>query len=205
MGKMIRILIAIIVVLSFVMLGRNNAAWAANPGADSSPNAQQPLSPEGSKRCNNDDKDEARDCEDDRGEHDDEDDDGDGDDDNDGTVKPPRRRAKICKPGSVSIGGQATVEVKQIGRGGCVTAFTTAYNPKSDPPLPQGTRALSDVLSVKLPKKNALVKICFAAPPGGSASIYTISSRTWQAVGSSSTGKVCTETSKSGTYILLRT
>lgn len=204
MAKTIRILISILVILGFVLVARNESAWAANPGNDSAPGTEQSVSGDTTRRCKNDDKDSSKDCEDDRGERDDEDDDDGDDDDGDGTVKPPRRRAKICKLGSASVGGQATIEVKRIGRGHCVIASMAPYNPKSDPPLPQGTRALSDILNVKVPKKNALVKICFAAPPGQSASIYTISDHAWSAVASGQKGTVCTETSRSGTYILLR-
>ena len=204
MAKMIRILISILVILSFVLVARNESAWAANPGNDSAPGSERSVSGDTTRRCKDDDKDSSKDCEDDRGERDDEDDDDEDDDDGDGTVKPPRRRAKICKLGSASVGGQATIEVKRLGRGGCVIAFMAPYDPKSDPPLPQGAHALSDVLSVKLPKKNALVNICFAAPPGQGATIYTISHHAWTAVGSGKKGTVCTETSRSGTYILLR-
>jgi hypothetical protein len=190
MGKIIRILIAIIVVLSFVMLGRNTAAWAANPGADSSLNAQQPISPEGRRRCNNADKYKSRYCE----------------DDDDGTVKPPRHRTRVCKLGTFSVGGVATIQIKKLGRGDCVTAFTTPYDPRPDPPLPPDSQALTDVLSLKLPRKDALVGLCFAVPPGSkNVSIYTISRGKWESVSTSiKKGTACTETTRSGTFILLR-
>ena len=190
MGKFIRTVVAIIVILSFVLLGRNQAAWAANSGADSSA-SEQSVSPDKNKGCDNDDKHRRDDCDDDE------------DDDDNGTVKPPRHRVKACKVGSFSVGGVATIQIKRLGRGDCVTAFTKAYDPEHDPRLPSGTRLLTDVLSVKLPKKNASVKICFAAPPGKNAGLYTISHGAWTAVGSSSKGVVCTGTSKSGTFVLL--
>ena len=208
MGKVIRILIAIIVVLSFVLLGRNNAAWAANPGAAPGQGAEQSVAADDNPRCDNEKKEGSKDCEDDNGEHDDEDDaDEGGDDDEDGTVKPPRHRVKACKVGSYSVGGVATIQIKQLGSKDCVTAFTEAYDSSSYPRLPGGSNALSDVLSLKLPKKGALVKLCFAAPPGGKkVSIYTVSRGAWVAVSTSiKSGAACTETSRSGTFVLLRT
>ena len=189
MGKIIRILVAIIVILSFVLLGRDDIAWAANPGADPATSKDANQSPDIDRHCR-DDRSPRDHCDD--------------DDDDDGTVKPPRHRIKVCKLGTFSVGGVATIQIQRLGRKDCVTAFTEAYNSKSYPPLPSGTQALTDVLSVKLPKKNAAVKICFAVPPGKGASIYTISRRAWTAVGSGNQGTICTETSRSGTYILLR-
>ena len=192
MGKIIRILIAIIVVLSFVMLGRNNAAWAANSGADSSANAEQSITPAARRHCDNNYKDGWYNCED--------------EDDDEGTVKPPRHRIKVCKLGTFSVGGVATIQIKRLGRGDCVTAFTTPYDPQSDPRLPPDSKALTDVLSLKLPRKDALVKLCFAVPPGSkNVSIYTISRGKWESVSTSiKKGTACTETTRSGTFILLR-
>ena len=207
MGKIIRILIAIIVVLSFVLLGRDNAARAANPGAAPRPGAEQSLAADDTPRCNNDEKDESEDCEDDNGEHDDEDDaDEGGDDDEDGTVKPPRQRIRACKAGTYSVGGVATIQIKKLAAKDCVTAFTEAYSSSSYPRLPSGTQVVSDVLSLKLPRKDALVNLCFAAAPGSNnVSIYAVSRGAWVAVSTGiKNGAACTETSRSGTFILLR-
>ena len=191
MGKIIRILIAILVVLSFVLLGRESAVRAAHPGAAPRQGAEQSVADDDKPPCNDDEKDESEDC-----------DDGEG-----GTVKPPHHRIKACKVGSYSVGGAATIQIKQLGSKDCVTASTEAYNSSSYPPLPSGSSALSDVLSLKLPKKEALVKLCFAAPPGGkNVSIYTVSRGAWVAVSTGiKSGAACTETSRSGTFVLLRT
>jgi hypothetical protein len=191
MGKVIRILIAILVVVSVVLLGRESAARAANPGTAPGSGAERSLAADDTPPCNDDEKDESEDCEDDEG----------------GTVKPPRHRIKACKVGSYSVGGVATIQIKQLGSKDCVIAFTEAYNSSSYPPLPSGSNALSDVLSLKLPRKEALVKLCFAAPPGGkNVSIYSVSRGAWVAVSTGiKSGAACTETSRSGTFVLLRT
>jgi hypothetical protein len=193
MGKMIRILVALTVILSFVLIARNQAAWAANPGADSSA-SQSTVNSHGNRHCSPHDKSDRK--------HDG--DDCDDDDDDDGTVKPPRHRAKSCKLGTFSVGGVATIQIKRLGRGDCVSAFTEPYDPHRYPSLPPGKSAASPVVSVKLPKKGALVKVCMAAPPGKKVGMYKIDKGHWVGVGSVSKGKACTETSKSGTYILLR-
>lgn len=203
MGKIIRILIAVIVILSFVLLARSGAAWAANPGADSA-SLQSAVQPGKSKPCF-DEHGKKRDCEDDDNEADDEDDEDGDDDDDDGTVKPPSHRIKVCKLGTFSVGGVATIQIKQLRRGDCVIAFTVPYDPDDDPPLPPNTSVLTDILELKLPKKNALVKLCFAAPPGKKVGIYTFSHGEWKSVSTGvKNGVICTETAKSGSFILLR-
>ena len=191
MGKIIRVLITIIVVSSFVLIARNQAAWAANPGADRSSSLQGvegSVSPHQNKHCH-DVKHTRLDCDDDDG----------------GTVKPPRKRIKVCITGTYSVGGVATIQVKKLGRKDCITAFTEAYDSSSYPRLPSGKTALTDVVSLNLPKKGALVKLCFAAPPGANAGIYVIFRGKWEQVSTSGRkGTACTETTKSGTFILLR-
>jgi hypothetical protein len=191
MGKIIRILITIVVVLSFVLVARSEAAWAANPGSDLSGASQLSVSPDKHDHCHGKDKD-KKDCDDD------------DDDDDDGTVKPPRRRAKSCKLGTFSVGGAATVQIKRLARGDCVIATSESYNPQAYPPIPSGKRIMSPVVSVNLPKKGALVKVCMAAPPGKGTGLYKTYQGKWESVGSVKNGRACTETSKSGTYILLQ-
>lgn len=199
MGKTARILVAIIIILSFVLLGRNAPAWAAS-GANSpaAPAVERSTSADNSSRCDKDRKPSKTNCED----EDDDDDDG----EQEGTVKPPRHRVKACSTGQYSLGGIATFEVKKLGRKDCVNGSTKPYDRKVDPRLPKGAQVLTDLVSLKLPKDDAKVRLCFAAPPGKGVKIYVISHGRWESVGGGGkNGQACVETSKSGTFALIRT
>ena len=57
------------------------------------------------------------------------------------------------------MGGSVTLQVKKIKKGGeCVRATTQGVYPGLKPEPPQGTKFLSDVLELKLPKKDTVVE-----------------------------------------------
>jgi hypothetical protein len=149
MGKPLRILIAIVVILSLVLLARNEVAWAANPY--SSQNLNLSVSPEQHARCDKEkDKYNKHKC----------------DDDDDGTVKPPKDDIKVCEKGSYSVGGAAIMEVRNLRKRDCLNANTRPSDPAVDK-LPLGAGMIvSDVLNVMMTSRYTTVKVCFAVPPG---------------------------------------
>jgi hypothetical protein len=186
------------VVLSFLVVSQSGAAWAANP--DGSTALSSSRSPSVAVSADNDD-----DCDkDERRNGTAKDDDCDDDDDN-GTVKPPKKRIKACEVGNYSVGGSVTLQVKKIKKGGeCVRATTQATYPGLKPPAPDGTKFLSPVLDLKVPKKDTVVKFCFAATPGKQPQIYVQSKGEWKPAGGSiNNGKICMEVSKSGTFVVI--
>jgi hypothetical protein len=192
MGKILRIFIALVVILSFVIWARSDPAGAAKPAANDAQSSS--VSAEKTKVC--DDNEKRKDPR--------KDDDCDDDDGDKGTVKPPPKRVKICKIGTVSVGGTVTVQVKKLPNGQCVTASAQPIYPGFEPPAPSGMMFVSDVLNHSLTKKGALVQYCFAVPPGTNPGIYSYSRGEWRPAGGTiSKGRACLEVEKSGTFALI--
>jgi hypothetical protein len=122
MGKFIRIFIALIVVLGLTVLAKNNAAWAANPGADPNQSSIAQAEQSTSSKEDDDDDDDCKD-KDKKKKHDDKDKDK-CDDDDHGTVKPPKDHHKICHDEHKSVGGVVVVHVKKTPHKECVDAST---------------------------------------------------------------------------------
>ncbi len=199
MKQYIRILLAIMVVLSFLVVSQSGAAWAANPDASTAlSSSRSPSAAVSADKDDDCDKDQAR-----NGTT--KDDDCDDDDDDHGTVKPPKKRIKACEVGKYSVGGSVSLEVKKIKKGGeCVRASTQATYPGLKPEAPEGTKFLSHVLDLKVPKKDTVVKFCFSATPGKQPQIYVKSKGEWKPAGGSiNNGKICMEVSKSGTFVVI--
>lgn len=190
MGKPIRILIAIFVILSLVLISRNQAAWAAN--SSSSQKVSLSVSAEKNKRCDKQpDKNKPPKCH------------GDDDDDDDGTVKPPKNDVKMCEKGTYSIGGAATVELKNGGKRNCVEANTRPAEPALDQ-TPSSGMILSQILNLVLPGRNRKVDICFAVPPGMQTKIYSFSQGSWNPVKTTvKNGIACATVLDSGKYGLI--
>jgi hypothetical protein len=203
MGKSIRVFLAIVTVLSVVLLARDPAARAADPADRASSSSAAQAEPSGwlheddgkddpCEKANNRDKDKDKEkCKDE-------------DEDDGGSVKPPKKRIKACQVGSYSVGGSVTLEVKKLKKGHCVMASVQPVFPGFKPEPPEGTRFLSDVLDLKLPKKDSLVEFCFAAPPGTQPQIYIQSRGEWRPAGGSiGGGTICMEVSRSGTFVVI--
>jgi hypothetical protein len=131
MKKNIRFLLSLILLLSFSLLAKSPAAWAANSSTQTSQSSSAQTVSDKKDSCDKDkDKDKDRDkdrkkkkskdkdkfkdknCKD-RHHHDKDDDDKD-DDDHGGTVRPPSGDAKICKKGDYSVGGSAVIQIKKL-------------------------------------------------------------------------------------------
>ena len=188
MGKQFRIFIAIIVVLGLVLVARNKAAWASNPGAGADQTSLEQtdssLSAGKDKDCKKDkDKNKNKNkC-----------------DDDDGTVKTPKDDIDVCERGNFSVGGAATLDVKKLKDRDCLTAHTQLPDPVVNQiPNSAGT-ILSDVLLLELPASGGKVKICFAVPPGRQVKIYSSGQGLKTTV---KKGIACAEVSSSGTYTL---
>ena len=186
MGKAIRILIAIVVILSLVLISQNQTAWAAKPS--SSQNISLSVSVENHKHCDKE-KHQKDKCD---------------DDDDDGTVKPPKNKLQVCKNGSYSVGGVATVEIKNLESKKCLNANTRPFDPSVDKLPPNVGRIVSNVVNLELPNKTNKVKVCFAAPPGKQVKIYSNSEGSWKALQTTvNKGITCTEVSSSGTFAVV--
>ena len=166
------------------------------------------------------DKDKCKDKDDDDGDDDDEDDDdGDDDEDDDGTVKPPDDDIKICKRGEYSVGGVATLEVKNLRDRererdrdrererdrdrDCFKAHTEDADTVSGIPSSAGT-VLSDVVVLQSFGEGSNVKICFAVPPGKQVKIYFSGQDSWRALRTTlRNGIACAQVPRSGSFTLV--
>jgi hypothetical protein len=204
MAKFLRIFIALIVVLSLTLLAKNNSAWAANPGADANQSslvqAEQSLSAKKDDDCKDKDKDKKE-------KHDDKDKDK-CDDDDDGTVQPPGDVVRICKPGNYSVGGVATLDVKNVhdqNRQGddCFRARAESSEDVSGLPNNAGT-VVSDLVVLTSVEQASNIKVCFAAPPGTKKlKIFYFADHEWKAVGTPvKNGMACGNVQRSGSYVL---
>lgn len=212
MGKYIRIFIAIIAVLSLLLLARNKAAEAGSTasGDNGAAGAELSASAASNDDCDDDqkngkekekckDKDDKDDQEDDDGEDDDEDDD-------DGTVIPPDDDIEVCKRGDYSVGGVATLEVKNVKDRGqkddCFNAHSESSGGVSGLPKNAGP-VLSDLVVLESLGQGSNVKICFAAPPGKKVKIYFTGQNSWKPVGTQvKNGIACAHVPASGSYVL---
>ena len=184
MGKYIRILTAIVLVLGLAIVARNKAAWAASlaSGTDQSALAQaeQSVSLGKDDDCKKDKNKNKNKC--------------------DGTVKPPDDDIDVCKRGNYSVGGAATLDVKKLKDRDCLRAHTRLANPAVDQ-IPNGAGTIvSDALLLELPASGGKVKICFAVPPGKQVKIYSSGQGLKTTVRN---GIACAEVSSSGTYTLV--
>jgi len=156
MGKFVRILIAISLVLGITVLARNNVAWAGPAAeADQSALAQDDLNDPGH-------------------------------DDDPGTVKPPPGKTMICKKGVYSVGGSSVLRVTKLAKRYCVKASTTRRSRATGTIPDGAGRLLSNAVFLqmlyrdhpilKLPEKYGQVQICFAVPHHRHAKIYFLNS-----------------------------
>ena len=186
MEKYIRIFIAIVVVVCLVLLAKSQAAWAANPTDDTDQSSLAQLGPSVSldkhDPCDKDKGKDKKKCE-------------------GGSVLPPDDDIKVCQRGDYSVGGVATLDVKNLRGNGCLMAHTQDSDPSLGQ-LPAGTSTIvSDVVALTLPAKGGNLKICFAVPPGKQAKIYSSEAGSWTAVKTRvKNGVACAEVKKSGNF-----
>jgi hypothetical protein len=199
MGKIVRIFIAIVVILSFIVIARYDPAAASNLGSsDQTVQGQAELSaPLADDDCNdkkNQNKDNCK-CKNDNGK---------GKKDC-GTVKPPDDDDKICDEEGRSVGGVVVVDVKKKKDKECVGASTRPHDPAVDQLPPGSGTILSDVLSLTIPASKTKVKICFAAPPlKKKLKIFSSSTGTWITIKTNvNKGQACAEVPGSGKYVLV--
>jgi hypothetical protein len=192
-GKYLRPLIAIVVILSLVLIGKSEAALAEDRGGDesSSGSVAHSISAGKDKHCKDKDRKHDR-CHDD-------------DDDDDGTVKPPPDEKDFCRIGIDSVGGLVVVVVARLPRRSCVNAATDPNDPVLDQLPPGMGTVVPNVLTLTLPPGRTTVGICFAVPPGKkNPKIYSNSTGAWAPIKTLvKKGVACAEVSNSGKYILV--
>jgi hypothetical protein len=201
MGKFVRIFIAIIVVLSFVVWAKSESAGAANPGSGSDPSLQSGASLSAAQE-------EDEDCKDDKNKNKDKckcKDKSKGDDDDCGTVKPPKDDKEICKEGSESVGGVVIVHVTRLRDKKCVKASTKPLDPAVDQLPPGSGTVVSNVLILTIQTPKSKARICFAVPPlKKKMKIYSSSTGAWLPIKTNvNKGMACAEVTTSGKFVLV--
>lgn len=152
MGRYIRILIVIAMVLGIVLLARNNTAWArtADQAGQSGLEQEQSSDSLGNPKP--------------------------------GTVKPPPAELTICGEGIYSVGGVSTLEVTDLAPGYCLEAFLRNHAFALGRIPDGSGKVLAQItflrvfyhstLVSELPTEDGKVQICYAVPPGKNAKIY---------------------------------
>jgi hypothetical protein len=197
MGKFVRTCIAIIMLLSVILLARNNVAWAATSASqdDQSSMTEAELSAalDRDKDCDKDrnkDKDKCK-CK---------------DKDNCGSVRPPVDSLKICEPGLYSVGGVATLDVKKLQdrdqKPDCFYAHVEDGEDVGGIGKKDG-RVLSDQIVLTSVGQGSIIRICFAAPPSKKVTIYFSAGGSWKALGTQvKDGMACAQVPDSGSFVL---
>ena len=157
MGKTIRVIILISVLLGTIGLAQRQAAWAQSPARDEQPSGLDAFSPPALVEENS---------ERDRG----------------GTVKPPDHKERICKRGTYSLRGVAVVRVRRLARDYCLTAALRKRSKDKGTIPPGAGKLLADVTDIQffhrhrrigvLPESKGSVEICYALPPGKNGQLY---------------------------------
>ena len=201
MGKIVRICIAVLVILGFVIWARSDPASAADPASSSEQSLQSGagLSVSGDvDECKNDknkDHDRCK-CKDN---------DGKGKKKDCGNVRPPQDKEKICDERRQSVGGVVVVDVSRNRDRECVEASTQPYDPVLDRLPPGSGRVMSDMLTLSIPLSKTTVKICYAAPPlQQELKILASSTDTWLILPTTvDQGMACADVPGSGMYLLV--
>jgi hypothetical protein len=190
-GKLIRVIILVSVLLGTIGLAQRQVAWAGPSTEDEQAARLQSFSPASLQ-------------------------DGDDDDDDDGTVKPPRRKARICKSGNYSLGGVVVIHVKRLAHDYCLTA--ALRKSRKDPGrIPAGAGGiLADITDVQflhrhrrigtLPASKGVVEICYAIPPGKQGQMYfrEYGKKDWKPLITTFVkGMACAPAQVSGSYALI--
>ena len=153
MRTYVRVSIVIALLLTMIVVARNNAAWAG-------PAVGVPQSPDMAM--------DQFSASDDRS--------------GDGTVKPPPPEIVICEEGVHSVGGVSTLEVNGLAPGYCLAAFLRNHAFALGR-IPDGAgEILAPItflrvfyhgrLVYELPEEDGQAEICYAVPPGMTAQIY---------------------------------
>lgn len=191
MGKTVRVLILISVLLGTIGLAQHQAAWAGSSPRDEQPGPLDALSPAALQE---------EDSELDRG----------------GTVKPPYHKERICKRGTYSLRGVSVVRVRRLAHDYCLTAALRKRN-KDKGTIPAGAgRLLADVTDIQffhrrhrigvLPESKGIVEICYALPPGKHGQIYFrgYGEKDWQPLITTFVKRAaCAPAQVSGSYALI--
>ncbi len=190
MNKYLRVFIMIAVLLGTVGLARNRVAWAQPAAEPSQSVGAQDVSFAPEQDINY---------------HDD-----------DGTVKPPPKKTRICKDGSYSLGGVATLNVKNLAPDYCLVASLKKHQ-QTPGRIPHGAgKILADITVFQviyrhhhvgnLPAKDGTVELCYAIPPGKNASLYFLNGRklVWQPLETTvAGGTACAQIRASGSYAMI--
>lgn len=157
MGKTIRVIILISVLLGTIGLAQRQAAWAQSSVED-----EQSIQFDASSPAALPDENSERD----RG----------------GTVRPPQHKDKICKRGTYSLRGTAVVRVRRLAHDYCLTAALRKRSQDKGNIPPGAGKLLADVTDIQffhrrhrigvLPESKGAVEICYALPPGRHGQIY---------------------------------
>ena len=199
MGKFVRIFIAIVVILSFMIWSRSDPAAAANPGNTS----EQSLQSQGDSSLSakkddcdkkeNKDKDKCQCSDKDKGKK------------PCGTVKPPKDK-DICKHGDFSVDGVAVLNVKGLEnrrRKDDDDCFHASKDSSEDVKIPNAGGALSDKIILSSMGEGSAVDICFAALPGKNVKIYYAGTDSWKPLGTQvKNGVACASVPGSGSFVL---
>lgn len=198
MGKIVRTCIAIIMLLSLVLLARNNVAWAATPASQGDQtwgtDAELSAALDRDEDCDKDRNKDKDKCKCKKGE-------------NCGSVKPPVDHLKICEPGLYSIGGVATLDVKKLQdhdkKPDCFYAYVE--DPENVKALPKKEgQVLSETVVLTSVGQGSIIRICFAAPPSKKVTIYFSAGGSWKALGTQvKDGMACTQVPGSGSFVLV--
>ena len=197
MGNYFRLLIATVLLAGIVILAWNNVAWAS-PAAEE----QQSIAAQDESLA---DPAKPGPCK--------------------GTVCPPPPTITICTDGNYSVGGVATLNIKQLSSEYCLEAFlhNKAIALGRIPDVAGQVLADSTFLRVykssrfvyDLPTTSGTVEICYAVPPGTTAQIYffdfygpRFGMRTgqpaWEPLETTVTdGVACAKAQTSGAYALI--
>lgn len=190
MSKYLRVFIMIVVLLGILGLAQSRVAWA-QPSAEPGQSVQsQDVSSAPQPELDAEKK--------------------------GGTVKPPPGKTKICKNGIYSLGGVATLTVKNLAKDYCILASLQKSKLASGHVPKNAGKILADVTVIqvmyknrrvsKLPAYAGTVELCYAVPPGRTASLYILhdGSGTWEPLGTTvSTGTACGSARVSASYALI--
>jgi hypothetical protein len=200
MGKFIRILIAIVVVLSFVIWAKSDPAGAANPESTGEKSLQSgadlsvPADQDDCQKGNNKDKEKCKCKENGKPKK------------HCGTVKPPDDDDDVCERGKFSVGGVAVLDVKELkhrSRKDDDDCFHVHKDSAADVKIPNAGKALSDRIILSAMGEGSAVEICFAATPGKSVKIFYTEKDSWTPLDTRvENGVACARAASSGSFVL---
>jgi hypothetical protein len=186
-GKILRVLILIVVLVGSIGLAQKQAAWAQPSAADD----RSAGSGNGTFSFLGGD-------EEDKG----------------GTVKPPPKKVKACKRGTFSVGGVSVLKVKRLADDYCVMGSLQKRHHVPGKIPPGAGTILADITLFQvlyrhhfvsiLPDRAGHVELCYAIPPGVKAKLYYRDHLQWKRMDTNVRGKTaCARVFAAGYYALI--